>query len=35
MRLAGGQRDGEDRRERRQRAVDQADHRGLRPLEQK
>src|ERR1022692_856207 len=33
-RLVGGERDGEDRRERRQRAVGQAGHRRLRALEQ-
>ena len=33
-RLVRGERDGEDRGERRQRAVDQAGHRRLRPLEQ-
>jgi hypothetical protein len=33
-RLVRGERDGEDRGERRQRTVDQADHRGLCPLEQ-
>ncbi|TML44484.1 MAG: hypothetical protein E6G19_08750 [Actinobacteria bacterium] len=33
--LVGGQRDGEDRRQRGERAVDQARHRGLDALEEK
>src|SRR5712691_1015362 len=34
MRLVSGERDGEDRRQRRERSVDQADHRRLDTLEQ-
>jgi hypothetical protein len=34
MRTVGGKRDGEDRRQRRQRTVDQTGHRGLHALKQ-